>query len=240
MIRKAREEAYFFIRHRIASGKLEPGRAISEVLLARKLGISRTPIREAIGQLAREGILEQTPHHRAVVVKLSREDITELYELREALEVYAVGKATRQTLRQADLDRLQSLNDANLTLRDELQRSGKPGLSQEQMHRFVTYDLAFHTLLLRLAANARLIKVANDTRLLVRIFAIRRCGYTIPELEGIHRQHCDVVRGIAEQNSPSAMHAISEHIQLRHVESLDDLNHWEAEASLRQTILGGT
>ena len=240
MVKKAREEAYFYIRRKIVSGELVPGQAVSEVLHARKLGISRTPIREAIGQLAAEGILEQSPHRCAVVVKLSRQDITELYELREALEIYAVGKAARQPLRQGDLNGLQSLNDAILNLRDELQQSGKSVLNPDQMHRFVTYDLAFHTLLLRLAVNARLLKIAKDTWLLVRIFAIRHRGYTIVELDDIHRGHCEVVRGIAEHNSPSAMQAISEHIQLSQVDRLDDFNQREIDASVQQSILGGT
>jgi DNA-binding GntR family transcriptional regulator len=232
----AREKAYSHIQRKIASGELSGGHAISELSLAKDLGISRTPIREALAQLAAEGILEQSPNRKAVVLKLERQDIIDLYELREALEVYAVGKAARQLVRQDDLDRLQSLNDSILTLRDELQRSGKSGLDPEQMHRFVTYDLAFHTILVRLAANARLLKVVNETRVLVRIFSIRRRGYAIPELEDIHRRHRDVVGGIAEQNSPSAMQAISEHIQLSQVERLNDFDHWEIEASLRESI----
>ena len=104
------------------------------------------------------------------------------------------------------------------------------------MHRFVTYDLAFHALLMRLTANGRLLKVVNETRVLVRIFAIRRRGYTILELEDIHRRHCDIVRGIAEQNPANAMRAIAEHIQLSQIERLDDFDHWELEASLRETI----
>ena len=170
------------------------------------------------------------------MVKLTRQDIIELYELREALEGYAVGKAARQLVRQGDLDRLQSLSDSILILRDELQRSGNPGLDPEQMHRFVTYDLAFHTILMRLAANDRLLKAVNETRVLVRIFSIRRRGYSIPELEDIHRRHSDIVAGIAEQNSASAMQAISDHIQLSQVERLDDFDHWELEASLRETM----
>jgi DNA-binding GntR family transcriptional regulator len=199
-----REGAYLHIQRKIASGELSAGHAISELSLAKELGISRTPIREALGQLAAEGLLEQSPNRRAVVVKLTRQDIIELYELREALEMYAVGKAARQRVRQADLDRLQSLNDAILTLRDELQRLGKSGLDREQMHRFVTYDLAFHTLLMRLASNARILKVVNETRVLVRIFAIRRQGHTVPLLEDIHRRHCEVVRAIAEQDPERA------------------------------------
>jgi DNA-binding GntR family transcriptional regulator len=232
----ARERAYHHIQQIIASGELAAGQAISELSLAEDLGISRTPIREALAQLAAEGILEQSPNRKAVVIKLSRQDIIELYELREALELYAVGKAARQPLRQASLDNLQSLNDAILTLRDELEGAGKSGLDGEQMRRFATYDLAFHTLLMRLAANVRLLKVVNETRVLVRIFAIRRRGYTIPELESIHRSHGAVVRGIAEQDSPRAMQAVSEHIQLSQVERLDDFDQWELEASLRETF----
>lgn len=231
-----RERAYLHIQRKIASGELSAGQAISELSLAKELGISRTPIREALGQLAAEGLLEQSPNRRAVVVKLTRQDTIELYELREALEVYAVGKAARQLLRRADLDKLQSLTDAILTLKDELDRSGKSGLDQEQMHRFVAYDLGFHTLLMRLATNPRILKVVNETRLLTRIFAIRRQGHTGSLLEDIHRRHSEVVRAIAEQDPQRAMRAISEHIQVSLRERLDDFDHWEIEASLRETI----
>jgi len=232
----ARERAYLHIQQKIASGELGAGQAISELSLAAELGISRTPIREAIGQLAAEGILGQSPNRRAIVVKLARQDIIELYELREALEVYAVGKAARQLVRQVDLDKLKSLTDAILTLKEELDRSGKSELDREQMHRFVAYDLGFHTVLMRLAANARILKVVNETRLMIRIFGIRRQGHTGRLLEDIHRGHGEVVCAIAEQDAERAMRAIAEHIQVSLRERLDDFDHWEIEAALRETL----
>jgi DNA-binding GntR family transcriptional regulator len=232
----ARERAYLRIQRKIASGELSAGHAISELSLAKELGISRTPIREALGQLAAEGLLEQSPNRRAVVIKPTRQDIIELYELREALEIYAVGKAARRPVQRADLDRLQNLTDAILTLKEELDQSGKSELDREQMQRFVAYDLGFHMLLMRLAANGRILKVMNETRLLIRIFAIRRQGHTGPLLEEIHRRHSEVVRAIAEQDSQRAMRVISEHIQVSLRERLDDFDHWEIEASLRETI----
>ena len=87
-----RERAYLHIQQLLLSGKLEAGSSVSEQLLARDLGSSRTPIREAMNQLAAEGLLEQSPNGGMIVAQLGREDIIELYELREALEVYAVGK----------------------------------------------------------------------------------------------------------------------------------------------------
>src|ERR1700712_3847581 len=90
-----REKAYQYIQSRIADGDLPSGSAISELLLAKELGSSRTPVREALGQLVSEGLLEQTPNRGTIVVRLSREDIVDLYELREALEVYVVAKVAR-------------------------------------------------------------------------------------------------------------------------------------------------
>jgi len=231
-----RETAYLHIQRKIASGELGSGHAISELALAKELGISRTPIREALRQLAAEGILENSPNRGAVVSRLTRQDIVELYELREALEVYAVGKAARQPPQQADLERLHALTDAILALRDELARTGKSELDEEQMHRFVNYDLGTHMLLMRMAANARIQRVVNDTRLLIRIFAMPRRGHTQALLEDIHRRHSEVVRAIAEQDEQHAMRSISEHIQVSMRERLADFDHWDIEASLQQFL----
>ena len=208
-----RERVYLHIQRKITSGELSAGDAVPELSVAKELSVSRTPVREALGQLAAEGILEQSPNRMAVVAKLTRQDIIDLYELREALEVYVVGKAARRPLHQADLDKLQGLADAILTLKDELDRSGNAELDQGQMLRFAAYDLGFHSHLMRLAANARILKVVNETRLLIRIFAIRRHGHTGPLLTDIHSRHSEVVRAIAEQNPEGAMRAIAEHIQ---------------------------
>ena len=218
------------------SGELRAGHTISELSLARELGVSRTQIREALGQLAAEGLLEQNPNRRPVVVKLTRQDIIELYELREALEVYAAGKAARQPARQTDLDRLQSLINDIGSLKEELDRSGNPALGREQMQRFVAYDLSFHTLLIRLAANARISKVVNETRLLIRIFAMPRQGHDGSLLEQIHRQHGEVLRAVTNHEPERAMSQISEHIQTSLRERLEEYDHWEVETSLRESL----
>ena len=136
-----------------------------------------------------------------------------MYELREALEVYAVGKAAAQRIGRRELDRLQELADSISDFKIELQRSGSSALNPEQMHRLRTYDLSFHTLLVHAAATTRILKVFNETRLLTRIFSIHRDGHTIPVLDQIHRQHYEVVRCVAGQNREGAMRALSAHIQ---------------------------
>lgn len=230
----SRQKAYLGIQRMIVSGELQSGGTVSEYSLAKKLGVSRTPVREALGRLAAEGLLEQNPNRRPVVVMLTRQDIIELYELREALEVYAVGKTARQTTRSADLTRLQSLTDSIGVLSEELDRSGKSTLGPEQMQRFVAHDLGFHTLLIRMAANTRILKIVNETRLLIRIFAIRRQGHGKLLLEKIHRQHGEVLRAVVNHEPARAMRQISEHIQTSLQERLEEYDHWEVERSLSE------
>jgi DNA-binding GntR family transcriptional regulator len=234
--RSARQTAYVYLQRKIASREFPAGSALSELSVAKELGISRTPVREAIGQLVAEGLLEQIPNRGVVVVQLSRNDIVDLYELREALEVYAVGKAARRALDSADLRHLQSFADDITVLRDELVKSGCAELDPEQMHRFVVCDLGFHTMLMRMAANARILKVVNETRLLIRIFAIRRTGHNVADLERIYRQHCDVLRAVSERDPERAMRLLSEHIQNSQKERLAEHDHLERENSLKANL----
>jgi DNA-binding GntR family transcriptional regulator len=232
----ARERAYLHIRRMVVSGEQPAGSAVSEAPLAKQLGISRTPIREALGQLVAEGLLEQTPNRGAVVVQLRRQDIVDLFELREALEVYAVGKAAGVPLKESDLDRLRSIAGEIPGLKRELENSGNRALNAEQMHRFMTHDLAFHTLLMRLAANARILKVVNETRLLIRIFAIHRGGHEAIELDRIHRQHCEMLDAVIAKDAELAMSLLAGHIQASCRERLDAYDHWERERSLEDSL----
>src|SRR5258708_35976294 len=83
------EKAYIHIRGKILSGEFSPGTALSEASLARELGNSRGPLREAVRRLTGEGFLQQTSSGGSVVVGFSRRDVCEHYELHEAL-----GRAT--------------------------------------------------------------------------------------------------------------------------------------------------
>jgi DNA-binding GntR family transcriptional regulator len=234
--RSVRERAYLLIQQKIARGELPPGSAVSEIPLAQELGSSRTPIREALGQLVAEGLLEQTPNRGAIVVQLGRQDIIDLYELREALEVYAVGKVAMRTNTPQDLQRLQAFADQILSVRDELHESGRDKLSQGQMNRFIACDLGFHTLLLRIASNARILKVVNETRLLIRIFSIHREGHDVAALTKIHQQHREILDAVGAKDSTRAMALMSNHIRESQQERLAEYDEWEHEASLRESL----
>src|SRR5919197_3923039 len=97
------------LREEIISGSLTPGAELQEMALAESLGVSRGPIREAIGRLAAEGLVTVRPRRGAVVRALSKEEFLEAYQVREALEPMAVRLAVPK-LTDADFGELNRLN----------------------------------------------------------------------------------------------------------------------------------
>ncbi len=231
-----RRKAYDYIQQQILTGRLSAGAAVSEIALARSVGVSRTPVREAIGQLVAEGLLEQIPGRGAVVVKPNRDDIVELYELREALEVYSVGKAARQRSHSADLTSLYALCDQIHAMAEELRASGRPRLDESQMRRFLCTDLEFHTRLMRMAGNQRIMKVVADTRLLTRIFSYRLEGHDADSLERIEQYHRGVVDAVASGDEVRAMQLLGDHIRVSMHERLDSFDRHEREREVSRMI----
>jgi len=219
------------------SGDLAPGAALSEASIARELGNSRGPLREAIRRLTAEGFLQPAPVGGSIVVDFSRRDVAELYELREALEAYAVGKVAEHGLRPPELEDIQRLVKEVLVLRDELEASGEPHLRAEGMRRFIRIDLQFHTGLVRAAANSRILKVVADTRVLLNIFGILRKGHDAAQLIQIHRYHSEILAAIVRKDPKEAMRLLGEHIRVSKEERLKEYDERERETALGHPLL---
>jgi len=232
----ARERAYEYIQGKILSGEWSGGTVLSELALSKEMAISRTPIREAVRQLAGEGFLEQAPNRVMAVASLTRADIADLYELREAIEVYAVGKAARFTLSDAHLERLRGFLKDSEALVADLDASGRGRLDEEQMQRFIHADLGFHTLLLHTAANRRMLKLVSETRLLIRIFSIRRDGHSADQLRAINRQHAAILEAVAAGRGDEAKNLLGEHIRVSGQERMEAYDHWERERVLNGSL----
>jgi len=233
--RSIRTQAYEHIHGMIVSGELADG-VISELAIAQELGSSRTPIREAIGQLVAEGLLEQTPNRGTTVVQLKRQDIIDLYELREVLECYAATKAARLKLYSSELEQWQKHADGIVALKEELEKSGKPRLNAEQLQRFMVLDHSFHAMLMHLAANDRMLKVVTDSRLLIRIFAMGRHAYDVSQLDQLYRQHNQIIHAVSDQNPELATKLIAEHIRTSEQERLAAFDAWERDVAMRKNM----
>lgn len=108
-----RSGVYDALKRQIVEMELEPGTPLSEVELSKQLGSSRTPVRESLHQLSREGLVRLVPGRGAFVADISMRDIVELFQMREALETHAARLASQAPDRAVLLDLAQEMREAN-------------------------------------------------------------------------------------------------------------------------------
>lgn len=207
-----RLRAYGHIHARILSGDLAPGAVVSEQSIAHELGISRTPVREAIRHLEREGMLSPIPRYGTVVRDLDRRDLAELFELREALEPFAVARAAGHIARD-DATALSGFCQQIRSLATGLGRSPNRSLDADGMRRLLAADMGFHLTLLRAAGNARLLKIVSDSRLLAGVLGARRQEHTREVLLHTCREHDAILRATIRGDGKTAARLMAEHIR---------------------------
>lgn len=206
-------KAYRNIQNRIYSGTLSVGSVVSEVSLAGELGVSRTPVREAIRRLCGEGLLEQIPRYGTVVRKQTRREIIELYQLREALESYAVGVAAR-LMKPHELESLEDFCGCIREMADQLKDSGNKVLGNDEMGRFLAIDMAFHTLIIRAAGNGRITKLVTESKVLTGcFFRTNRRQHTLEIVQGAYNYHVKILGALKEGDAEAAGRFAAEHIR---------------------------
>lgn len=231
-----RHQAYQHIQRKILSGDFPAGHVVSENILAREIGISRTPVREAIRTLEQEGVLKQVPRYGTVVSELSRRDLVELYELREALEPFAVARAAGQ-ITPADLQLLEKLCTEIETIADSLKSSEQRFPDEEMMRRVLSADLGFHMVLLRSAGNQRMMKIVADSRVLTGIFATRRQEHDLEVLRETLRFHRQILAAVRDGRADEARDAMATHIRASRDEALAHFDRAQSEPDRQNTPL---
>jgi DNA-binding GntR family transcriptional regulator len=179
-----RDAAYEAIRDAIVEQRIKAGQRLFETELAEKLGISRAPIREALRELEREGLVQSIPHRGTYVTSLSPQDAREIYSLRAAIEGLAITLAVRSGSKElvSDLERCIA----------DMERSAKDG----QLGVMVQADFSFHETLCRAADHKRLLDVWLGMRGQIRAFvSVTAMQYLSPtEIVESHGLVLDAVR----------------------------------------------
>jgi DNA-binding GntR family transcriptional regulator len=139
-----REQVLEHLREEILSSRLEPGAELNEVALSASLGVSRGPIREALGRLAAEGLVTVTPRRGAIVTKLTKQEFMDAYQVREALESLATRIAVP---RLSDEDRAELHR-----MSDEMRRLAEA----DDPDAFFEINRRFHEKLVAASGNRRL------------------------------------------------------------------------------------
>ena len=211
------------LRTRLFEGTLPPGTRLDYKQLAQELGVSTTPVREAVTQLASEGFVELVPRLGAVVRSLNRTNAQELYEVREALECCAAEKASeRMSLRQ--LDQLRENLAAMREGAESLAKAHRPKLEADSLRRFLDADLAFHQTILAGARNQTLTRTLKDSYIQNRIFLADRGSHDPYRIKVSCEQHGAILEALEKRDPAAAAKAMREHIRTSLQFTLDHLD----------------
>jgi DNA-binding GntR family transcriptional regulator len=192
--------------------KLSAGSKISEQGLAKRLGVSRTPVRESIRRLQEEGILVQVASSGTFVATPSRKQLIEMYDIRLSLERTAIAKAVRR-MTAADVRRVTELTkEIHQAIRD-FRDSGKPVMQGKPLQRFLEADMGVHQLIMHAAGNQTAYKVVNDVRLRQRIFGAKSHRRDLRHLARVWLLHARMERAIRQRDAKAARHWVGQHIR---------------------------
>ena len=221
------EDVYRVVRHRVASGLLIPGKHVSEHALSKELGVSRGPVREAIGRLTGEGLLERKPNAGAFVKKPNRKDLEELWQLRSWIESEATAQAATR-ITDEELTELQrccdQMRDAIYHQRD----SGDMVMAKPDVERRTTADAAFHLALMKASGNARAVRILANEQAVSRALAL--ATVRVPQLlaytvAGYH-EHVEILRAVRSRDPDLARARMREHIANGQERLLSDFDRW--------------
>jgi DNA-binding GntR family transcriptional regulator len=186
-----RERILETIRDAITSGKLKPGEKVAEPELAERMGISRTPIREAFRQLESEGYLTVIPRKGAVVISFSERDIEEFYAIKSILEGYA-AKLACQNLSAREIEKLDAINEKLRQLADE----------GDVKHFFRVHN-DFHEMFIKASDNDKLKELISD--LLRKFQRLRIASLSLPGRMHISvQEHEKIIEAFRARNADLA------------------------------------
>ncbi len=208
-------EAYRALRSAILDRRLPAGRKLVVRVLAEDLGLSPTPVKEALAALEREGLVVAIPHRGYHVPHITLHDVEELYALREVIEGLAASRAAVKINERlaAQLDRL--LERQRICVRDR------------DMQHYGDLDLAFHHLLRASSGNARLARVAESFNGQIRLL-ISTSAQLPGRLASSLQEHVAIVRAVKTGDSQAAEAAMRHHVRQAGIALLAYL---EAEAA---------
>jgi DNA-binding GntR family transcriptional regulator len=204
--RNLREEITQTLRAAVISGELRPGMVYSAPSLAAQFGVSATPVREAMLDLAKEGLIDVVRNKGFRVTELSEKDLDDLCQLRALIEVPTVRRIAGTRADPAVIERLR-----------ELAAGIEDAAHRHDLITHVTLDMEFHLGLLALAGNPHLVETVRSLRARSRIYGLRSLAER-DELVPSSREHAELLDLIAAGDAAGAEQLMDRHI--RHVRGI--------------------
>ena len=195
-----RDQVYDIVRDMIVSHELRPGQKIFEEQIAAEIGVSRTPVREALFRLENDGIVEIIPRRGPFVVALTEHKIVEILLIREVLEGLVARLAT-PLITPARLKQLRTLLDGVSTVDDD----------QPHLTRYTNHDITFHKTLLEACDNQMLTNMmgpVNSHLSLIRLRTVAVAGRARQTVA----EHYGILEAMEAKDAPLAEQRMRAHI----------------------------
>lgn len=194
-----REQIYVLIRRAIVTGRLPPGALVSEIDIAERLGISRTPVREAVRKVSDEGLIEVLAQAGTYVAEISQHQVEEAYVIRIALELESVKRAAA-TMKQSYVHDLEDIVDAH-----------EVALRRDRFDDAIARDDDFHRYIAEMNGLTTLWKVVDMSKAQMdrcRLLALPLPGYGSATIA----QHREILRALETGDPKAAMKALKVHL----------------------------
>ncbi len=187
------------LRQAIASGKLRPGTRLLEVQIAREMGTSRAPLREALIQLEREGLVVRQPNRGTFVADLTEELVREVASLRGVLEGFAASLAVKR-LTPADFERLE-------TILREMSAAARRG----EFPRMVEWDYQFHEYIMRASGHRLLYETWVGMDRKIRIY-LAATNLMYRDMKSVVDGHMPILQALRRRDPQRASRVMGEHM----------------------------
>jgi len=194
-----RVQVYEYLRERILNHSILPSARLVEAQIAKEMGISRTPIREALHLLEKDGFIESIPRVGYQVKELAWDELEEIFEIRRVLETLAC----RWVIKRIDAQSLKALED-NMAETEAALKKGPPNI-------FLKYDEEFHEILVRAAASKHLLELHRQVRqflLRYRAAGIRNMSSVRQAIDG----HAAILACLKNKDEKGFEAAIVDHL----------------------------
>ncbi|MDT3698752.1 MAG: GntR family transcriptional regulator [Thermincola sp.] len=212
-----REIVFETLREAIINAVLKPGERLMEIQLAEEMGVSRTPVREAIRKLELEGFVVMVPRKGAYVAGISMKDIADVFEIRAAMEGLAAGLAAER-ITEEELEQLERI----------LVKIGEC-VQNKDLEKLIEVDTEFHDTLYKACRNERLVQIVSNLR--EQIQRARTASLSTPgRSKYALEEHKKIVEAVSERNVELAQMLARDHIENAENAMLDVLNNKETES----------
>jgi len=196
------EQAYRIIRNDILTGKLEEGERLTEVRLSQELGLSRTPVREAIGRLILEGFIDRQSGYTTRVAYFPEDEAEQVYEIRRLVECYSVQRAARLAT-DKDITELRRIHAA--------MQEDTPPRDEAAYQRLANANKEFHRTIVAAAQSPRLtalMATALDVSMVVRTYSM----FSEKDLQRSLNHHEEMIQAIEARAPEWASSVMSAHL----------------------------